>query len=62
MSEEELIDVYRKVAEESRKIDKKNLRWAEMSPNIHGIKRIKLIPPYAYNESWFIRPLIIRRK
>ena len=61
MTEEELNEAYRKVAEENRKIDKMNLRWAEMGPNIHGIKRFKLIPPYAYNESWFIRPLVIKR-
>lgn len=44
MNEEQLNEAYRKVAEESRKIDKMNLKWAEMGPNIHGIKRIKLIP------------------
>lgn len=62
MSEEELNETYRKVAEESRKIDKMNIKWAEMGPNIHGKKRIKRIPAYARNQSWFIRPLIIRRK
>lgn len=61
MNEEQLNEAYRKVAEESRKIDKMNLKWAEMGPNIYGIKRIKLIPPYAYNESWIVRPLVIKR-
>ena len=60
MTEEELNEAYRKVAEESRKIDKMNLRWAEMGPNIHGIKRIKLIPWGSHNQSWFIRPLVIK--
>ena len=60
-SKNKMNKTYRKVAEKSRKIDKMNLRWAEIGPNIHVIKRFKLIPPYAYNESWFIRPLVIKR-
>ena len=61
MTEEELNEAYRKVAEESRKIDKMNLKWAEIGPNIHGIKRFKTIPDWARNQSWFIRPLVIKR-
>ena len=61
MNEEQLNEAYRKVAEESRKIDKKKLKWTEMGPSIHGIKRIKLIPQWSYNESWFVRPLVIKR-
>ena len=60
--EEKLNEAYRKVAEESRKIDKMNLKWAEMGPNIHGVKRIKLIPWWSYNQSWFVRPLVIKRR
>ena len=55
MTEEELNEAYRKVAEESRKIDKKKLKWAKMGPNIHGIKRFNRIPLWDYR-SRLVRP------
>ena len=60
MTEEELNEAYRKVAEESRKIDKKKLKWAEMGPNIHGKKRFNRIPLWDYR-SRLVRPLVIKR-
>lgn len=39
---------------------KEKIKWAEIPPAIHGIKRILLIPPYAMNRSRHIRPKVIK--
>lgn len=60
MDEKEKLErAYKRVAEESRKIDKRKIKWECMGPAVHGIKRIRLIPPYAKNASRHIYPLVI---
>jgi len=53
-------EIYRRAAKENRELDNMNLKITEMRPSIHGIRRIKLIPPYAYWMSRHVKPLIIK--
>lgn len=60
MDEKEKLErAYKRVAEESRKLDKKQLKFECMGPDIHGIKRIHLIPKYAMNASRHIYAKVI---
>ena len=56
---EKIEKAYKRAAKESRRLDKQQIKWEPMGPDIHGIKRIHLIPPYAMNASMHIYAKVI---
>ena len=54
-----LARVYKRVAEESRKIDKRKIKWECMGPAVHGIKRVPRMTWYNFHMSRQIYPLVI---
>lgn len=55
----EIERAYKEVAKESRELDKRELKYECMGPEIHGIRRMRLIPPYAMNASRHIYAKVI---